>query len=302
MLTRNGEKHLVWIDLVSPSPEEVRSLMREFDLHPHVAQELLAPSAKSKVERYQDAVYLVLHFPAPRGAARAEQEIDFVVGKHFLITARYDDYNPLHAFAKVFEVNTVLGRTGVREHGGHLFVSMVRNLYQSLLAETGTLQGRLREIEERIFAGSEREMVVELSLVGRTIHDFHTSLAPHQEMLASFEPHAARLFGAEFAYYVRTLTGEYDRILRTVGHLQEGLRELRETNNSLLSTKQNEIMKVLTIMAFVTFPLTLISSILGMNTDYLPIVGLPGDFWIVTGFMAFLAVVFFIYFKRKKWL
>jgi magnesium transporter len=302
MLTRNGEKHLVWIDLVSPSPEEVRGLMHEFDLHPHIAQELLAPSAKSKVERYQDAVYLVLHFPAPRGAGRAEQEIDFVVGKHFLITARYEGHNPLHAFAKAFEVDTVLGRTGVREHGGHLLVAMVRNLYQSLLAETGTLQSRLREIEERIFAGSEREMVVELSLVGRTIHDFHTSLAPHEEMLSSFEPHAARLFGSEFSYYVRSLTGEYERILRTVGHLQDGLRELRETNNSLLSTKQNEIMKTLTIMAFVALPLTLVSSIFGMNTTHIPIIGMRGDFWIITGFMAFLGVIFFIYFKRKKWL
>jgi magnesium transporter len=61
-------------------------------------------------------------------------------------------------------------------------------------------------------------------------------------------------------------------------------------------------MKTLTIMAFVTFPLTLVSSIFGMNTHYLPIVGLPGDFWIVTGTMLALAICFFLYFKRKGWL
>jgi len=61
-------------------------------------------------------------------------------------------------------------------------------------------------------------------------------------------------------------------------------------------------MKTLTIMAFVTFPLTLISSVFGMNTTYLPIVGVHGDFWIILGFMCTLAIVFFSYFKYKKWL
>jgi magnesium transporter len=302
MLTRYGEKQLTWVDLVSPSPAEVRSLMLEFDLHPAIAQELLAPSTKSKVERHDGSVYLILHFPALRGTNRPEQEIDFVLGKNFLITGRYEDYNPLHSFAKAFEVDTVLGRNDVREHGGHLFVAMMRALYRSLTLELDNVSTRLQEIEERIFKGNEREMVIELSLVGRTIHNFRTSLAPHEEMLNSLEPAAQRLFGPEFSYHLRSIFGEYERVVRTVEHLRAALEELRQTNNSLLSTKQNEIMKILTIMAFVTFPLTLITSIFGMNTEYLPIVGLPGDFWIILGFMALLALSFFIFFKRKKWL
>jgi Mg2+ and Co2+ transporter CorA len=61
-------------------------------------------------------------------------------------------------------------------------------------------------------------------------------------------------------------------------------------------------MKTLTIMAFVTFPLTLISSVFGMNTSYLPLIGVQGDFWIVIGIMSLLAVSFFIFFRLKRWL
>ena len=60
-------------------------------------------------------------------------------------------------------------------------------------------------------------------------------------------------------------------------------------------------MKNLTIMAFVTFPLTLISSVFGMNTSFLPVVGRPNDFWIIVSFMAILALTFFMYFKVKHW-
>jgi magnesium transporter len=187
-------------------------------------------------------------------------------------------------------------------HGGHLFISLVRNLYQAIENGCTTMHRRLHDIEERIFSGDERRMVAELSRVGRTIHDFRQSLAPHEEMLTSFEPVGTRTFGSEFAYYIRDLEGAYERIERTLNNLYSSLTELRETNNSLLSTKQNEIMKNLTIMAFVTFPLTLISSMFGMNTSYLPIVGLHGDFWIIFGLMTTIALSFFVYFKRNKWL
>ena len=61
-------------------------------------------------------------------------------------------------------------------------------------------------------------------------------------------------------------------------------------------------MKILTIMAFVTFPLSLIAAIFGMNTVYIPIIGTPGDFWIVMGIMGFATFLMFLYFKRKKWI
>lgn len=302
MLTRYARKDVAWIDLVAPTPEEVRGLMHEFGIDPLVAEELLLPSFKPKVERRADAIYVILHFPTLGGNRHSEQEIDFVIGKHFLITTHYESIDPLHSFAKAFEVDSVLGREGTATHGGHLFAFMTQNLYKALGLECESVSRRLREIEEKIFGGDEKKMVVELSHAGRTIHDFHQALTPHQEMLKSLEPVASRLFGGEFSYHVRNLEGAWERVERTLEHLRDALKELRETNNSLLSTKQNEIMKILTIMAFVTFPLTLISSIFGMNTQYLPVVGQPGDFWFILGFMSLLAMSFFVFFKHKKWL
>ena len=302
MLARHRQRNLVWIDLTRPTPAEVKALMQEFNLDPLIAEELLVPSFKPKVERRGDAIYVILHFPAPRvDGTRPQQEIDFVIGKHFLITAHYETVEPLHAFAKAFEVSAVLG-TAHATHGGHLFAAMARDLYQSLSAECDALHRKLEAIEDRIFSGNERQMVVDISQAGRTVHDFRQSLLPHREMLNSLEPAAVRFFDQAYSYWVREVIGAFEHVEQTLAHLRDSLQELRTTNDSLLNTKQNEIMKVLTIMAFVTFPLTLISSIFGMNTHYLPIVGIPGDFWIVLGMMLILAICFFIYFKRKGWL
>ena len=302
MLTRYTQRNLTWVDLVAPTSQEVRTLMQEFNLDPVIAEELLAPSSKSKAERRGEHLYLVLHFPPLRSlSGRPEAEIDFVVGKHFLITTRYANIDPLHSFAKAFEVNAVLGR-GEAEHGGVLFVGMVRDLYHSLLAESDRLHERLNEIEDRIFSGREREMVTHISTAGRMIHDFRRTLEPHVLMLQSLEPHGERMFGAGFGYRMRTAIGELERVRHTLEHLREWLMELRETNNSLLSTKQNDVMKNLTVMAFLTFPLALLTAIFAIPAEHNPVIGLPYDFWIILGILGVVGIFFLIFFKYKKWL
>jgi magnesium transporter len=303
MVTRHARRNVVWVDCFSPTPDEVRGLMDEFKIDPALAEELLTPSYRPKVEKRGDIIYLILHFPVLRGAHQHhEHEMDFLIGKNFLISARYENIDPLHTFAKAFEVNTILGNDSTITNGGHIFVSMARAFYLALGIEADTVYRRLRNIEDHVFSGDERRMVAQISQVGRVIHHFRQALLSHDETLKSLEPVGARFFGVEFSYHVRELVGTYERVLRRLENLHDSLTELRETNNSLLSTKQNEIMKTLTMMAFVTFPLSLISSIFGMNTRSTPIIGLPGDFWIVLGMMAVLALTFFIYFRRRGWL
>ncbi|MBX4192492.1 hypothetical protein KW798_03330, partial [Candidatus Parcubacteria bacterium] len=123
-----------------------------------------------------------------------------------------------------------------------------------------------------------------------------------RETLESVEPVGERLFGQEFSYHLRGVLGEYARVHRTLENLYTSLLELRETNNSLLSTKQNDIMKNLTIMAFMTFPLSLVTSLFAIDTEHRPIIGLPYDFWILLGLMVTLAGIFYLFFKWKKWI
>ncbi|MDP4020795.1 MAG: magnesium transporter CorA family protein [Candidatus Adlerbacteria bacterium] len=303
MLTRYEQGNLTWIDLVTPNETEVRALMHEFGLHPLVAQDLLAPSQKSKVERYDGIFYLVLTFPTLRGGyqARALQEIDFCLGKNFFITTRYENINPLHSFAKAFEAHTVLGGTGSQLQSLHIFSSMLRNLYQGLVAECDALGLRLAEIEEQIFKGDERSMVAKLSHVGRMIHDFRQALVPHREILRGLELPGEKIFGREFVYYLQGVVREHKRVEEALENLKETLGELRETNNSLLETKQNEIMKTLTVLAFIFLPLTFIGQIFGMSVP-LPLAENPYSFWFVIGSMVIIAGAIFLYFKRRGWL
>jgi magnesium transporter len=304
MITRHVSKNATWVDLESPTQDEIREIAKEYHLNPLVVHELSAPTLKPKVDLYDSYLYLILHFPRLRREHQTEQnhEIDFVVGKKFLITVRFNPSEPLHLFAKMFEANVVLGKSEFGTHAGYLFFHMIGKLYESTLHELASIKESLRQIEDDIFGGQEREMVICLSKVSRDLLDFKRSLSLHRDILQSFEVAGRKLYGEDFVFHLRTLIGDYYRVEHALESSVEFLKELRETNNSLLSTKQNEIMKTLTILAFSALPATAVLSLFQVDSVSRPIVGSRYDFWILVLLVLGIASALYIYFKRKKWL
>ncbi|MSU55406.1 MAG: hypothetical protein EXS46_02595 [Candidatus Taylorbacteria bacterium] len=306
MISRYFQKKLVWIDLESPTHEEIRQIMAEYDILPLVGQELIGPTFRPKVEVFPNFIYLVLHFPtvSKHHLQRIveQQEVDFIVGVNFIITCRYDKVDPLHRFSKIFEVNSILNKSDMYNHGGFVFFYMIRTIYESLTRELESAEDTLRSIEEKIFQGREREMVTKISDVSRELLDVKRATAFHEEILESFDNSARKFFSEDFGYYTKSIMGEYYKVFSYIESSRESIAELRETNNSLLNTKQNEIMKIFTILAFVTFPLSLAINIVTIPSESNPLTGHPQDFWIIIAGTAISCVLMFAFFKFKRWL
>ncbi len=304
MLSRYTHKKITWIDLESPTQDEVRSLMKEFKIHPLVADEILSPTVRPKVDIYSDYLYLILHFPIleHRHGGRADQEVDFVLGKNFIITTHYETIDPLHEFSKIFEVNSMLDKSHVGTHAGFVFFYLLKELYRALGNELDHLSVLLERVETSVFEGHEKEMVEAISHVNRDILNFRQAIRLHGDVLLSFEHASTKIYGDDFGYYIRAAIGEYQKIASALDGHRETITELRKTNDSLLTTKQNETMKTLTIMAFITLPLSLIAAVFGMNVEYTPLAGVPGDFWIVIALMGTTLIALFLYFKHKNWM
>jgi len=304
MLTKHTHKSITWIDLQSPTKEEVRAIMEEYNIHPLVANELLLPTIRPRVDVYNKFIYLILHFPTIIHShhSKTDQEIDFIIGKDFIITTHYGVVDTLNEFSKFFEVNSILTKDETGAHAGFVFFYMIRHLYQHIADELDNMNRALTNIENNIFKGQEHAMVKEISKVSRKLIDFKKATRPHREILESFEVAGKKLFGDDFSYYLGAISAEHYQISVTLENSIETLDEMRITNDSLLNTKTTDIMRVLTIMAFVTFPLMLVSSVFGMNTSFMPIVGTPNDFWVIISIMLVATAGFFAFFKYKKWL
>lgn len=303
MISRYAHQGLTWIDLESPTKDEVSILSEEFDLHPIISNELLESSERAKVDLYENAIYLILHFPIRNRSTGhiQETEIDFVLLRDTLITTHYELVDPLHDFARLFEVDSFLSSSKLTEHTGFLFFTQVRELYKHTLFLVEGLTHDIREIEKQIFAGKESEMVMEISKANREIIDIKQTLRAHKETLKSFAETCAKIYGQDFSYYINMIEGEYARIEQVLSENREMIHDLRRTNDSLLSVKTNNTIRWLTAVNVILMPLGLITWIFAMESQYLHL-DTPEQLAAVFGGMLLIATLSTIYFRRKKWL
>ncbi len=303
MLSKYSYKKLTWIDLECPTKDEVALLAETYDVHPLVAEELTRQTERAKVDMYHNSLYLVLHFPVVQHVDKTVKivEIDFVIGQNFLITTHFDAIDPLHEFAKLFEVHSILDRSADLTHAGFLFFYVIKELYKHCLLELERIEEELQSIEKFIFNGNERGMVVELLKLNRSLIDFREAIRFHGETLRSFEIAGKKFYGDDFTYYLSAISGEFQRVENIFHDHKQVLNDLRKTNDALLAHRTNETMKLLTILSFITFPLSLVAALLAMIT-HVPIIETQDGYLKVIGGMILLAIIMILYFRKRRWL
>lgn len=299
-------RNLTWIDVESPTTNDVSELIKKHGLHPLVGEELLSPTRKPKVDVYKNYLFLALQIPIRTkvngSSVVVEKEIDFVIGSNFIITSRNEIIEPLHSFARVFETNSILDKNDMGDHAGLIFYYMMKKIYGHLSHDLENIKDALRTVEKHIFLGHEKEMVESLSELSRELIDFKQTVRLHKGILDSFSTIPEDFFGKNFTYYLEDIHTEYGTIHDIIVSNRELLNDLRDTNDSLLSTKQNEHLKMFSILAFVTFPLNLFLTLFLIPSEHTPIIGNAYDWEIIVGIVIIAGLSMFYFFKRKGWL
>lgn len=300
MLKKFKYKEITWLDLESPTSEELAQIGQEWSIHPLVIQELAQASHRTKVDLYNDYLYLILHFPDISGE-HDHQEVDFVIGKNFIITAHYEPLNAVHDFSKIFETDFEWKKGAEKIHAGFLFFYLMREMYASLEDGLRYANDKLKKVEKEVFAGHEREMVQTLSAINRELLDYRWSLKAHKEVLASLEIAGPEIFGNKFTYFLKAIIGEQEKLWDMLENLRETFTDLSDTNDSLLAIKTNNIIRALTVAAFVFLPLTVVPQIFGMNTSFMPFRTHPYDFVLVMALMALSSAFLYLLARLKRW-
>lgn len=303
MLNKYSHKNLDWIDLVSPTQEEVRKIYEDYGIPSEIAELLLTPTHETRALKFDSCLFLSLEFPAKEKSGKiVVNELSFCIGKNFLITKRNTEINAVHEFVKVFEVDSILSKSQKVEHAGFLFYHLMRHLYGMLGIELGMITKNLTKIEDNIFSHKERDMVIALSKISRTILDFKQAIRLHGQALESIYSAGRGFFGEDFTFNLKSIIAEWSTVEENASSSIELIRELRDTNNSLLSAKENEAIKTFTSFFIMTLPFTVVPAIFELSSLSLTALGDTLNFWIILIVMALGTISLYLYFKHKKWL
>lgn len=295
---------VTWVDIRDPKENDIKYLREYFRLHPLVLGELIPPGHRPKVEHYPDYLFMILYYPVYSKEKRETKprELDVIVTKNVLITSHYKSILPLKTLFDDCKLYSGSRQKYMSEGTGELLFFLLSAFWKSCLTKLENIDKKIDDTEKEIFAGRERQMVLEISLIKTDIINFWRIIEPQKEILESLSREGVSFFGEKLLPYFTDLLGTYGKAWNDIKTFKETILALEDTNQSLLSTKINEIIRVLTVFSVIFLPLTLLASIWGMNLPKMPLTGSSLGFWTVLALMAVLMGFMITFFRRKKWL
>lgn len=307
MVKKYCYKGIDWIDLESPTQGDVKDIVKTYSLDSLVAAELFSKNPRVKIDNYDDYLYLALHFPIfnTRSNEFETREINFIIGKNFIISTHYGPFSAVEELGQIFEATEWFSGRDKEVHGGHIFFFIARGLYEALYPLIDKVNKDLKIVRDSIFETKEKLTIEQLSDISQTLINFKKPLRSNKEIFSPLLVEAGSLlFGEEYGFYAQSLLGECEKVISELETSQETLNELHQTNNSLISIKTNKIIKKLTLIVSVILPIILIAAIFSMNTklEFTPILGLNRGFWVIIILMAIIALSIYSFLKNKKWL
>lgn len=295
--------NFTWLDIEKPKEKDLENLKEKYRLHPFIAKQFLPPIHRPKIEEYPNQLFIVLHFPVFDSKKRETRpaELDFIISPQVLITSHREKIPSLEVFFEDCRMQDY-HKNQYFKSSGHLLFGLLDFMMDNCLPMLDHIAEKIDEIESRVFQGREKEMLSEIAVIKKDLIDFRRAIKPQRSVLEILEKKSSRVFSRETRPLAQEVIGSNIRVWNVLENHRELINSIEQTNNSLLSYKLNDIMEILTVISFITFPLSVIVGFFGMNLEQMPLIQRPLAWLIILLFMVFSAGLMFIYFKKKKWL
>ena len=291
----------VWVDLAAPSPIEMLILSDTFHFHPLSVDDAKASIQYPKVESYDGYLYIVLHgIDFHEGEhCFATHDVDFFLGPTFLVTVHDGHASSINELRDTCPRNAKM----MAEGPVALFHRIVDSMVDHYRPEVDKLEDRIDTLEEEIFESTDPELVRRILDEKREVAQLRRIVIPERDVIARLARRDYADITIEMSFRFRDIYDHLVRIADDALVFQDRITGMLDAHLTNASNRLNEVMKVLTVVATIFGPPTLIAGIWGMNV---PLPHFPGgenaQFWWVCGGMVLMIAGMLVAFRRKDWI
>ena len=294
---------LSWIHLDAPDHEAATALADRFGWHPLDVEDVLSKRQRPKVDEYPEYLFAVLHFPVYDKAVQRLNagELDVFLGPDYLVTLPAVELLPVSRLFRRCQEDERFLEQLFSKGSGRLLYEVLDDLFDYCFPILDKIGHKLDSIEDDMFEGYAREVVRDISNVKQEIISYRKIIKPERTTLRLLERHVERFLPEELELYFDDIVDSAERIWDLLDNYKEVVEALEDTNESVISHQQNDVLRILTVFSVVLLPLTLIASVFGMNVLF------PGEhthaaFWGIVATMLAVVAGMVGFFRWKRWL
>src|SRR3954453_21657155 len=304
-VAEQGAHGLTWIHLDSPTSEEAGLLAERFGWHPLDIEDVLSRRQRPKIDEYAEDGYLfvVLHFPVYDKTVQRlnAAELDFFIGHDYLVTLPNVELLPVTRLFHRCEEDEELREQLFSKGSGYLLYHVLDDLFDYCFPILDKIAYKLDSIEDDVFEGRSEEVVRDISDAKQEIISYRKIIKPERATLRVLERQIERFLPEDLELYFDDIVDAAERIWDLLDNHKEVVEALEQTNESVISHRQNRVLLVLTLVSVILLPLTLITGLFGMNVRF-PGFETARAFWIICGAMLAIGGGLIGFVRYKRWL
>ena len=301
---------VTWVDVRHANSEVLAQLEREYHLHPVHLTESVQNVQHTEVERENNYLFLVLHFPVfePHTDKIFGGQMGVFLGKDYLITIHAETSPFINDLFTTCEHNSEQAEQYFSKGSARLLHSLIVRMLGSIEGMTDLIESELDGIEGLVFENT----VSDAQRIGRLrqkIIRLRRLIGPKRALLEDLADQIDAFAGSGLAKYYLSTVKMVNRLWETIEEAKETIEIYKDADFTTNTERTNRTLAILTLVFTFTIPVTVTGTLYGMN------VPLPGG--LVTGPWHFLgqyttfvvllilslgmAIGMYVYFRKKKW-
>ncbi len=294
---------LTWINIEAPTKEETDYLAVNYPFHPLDLDDCLSRIQRPKIDIYDDYLFLVFHFPVFSVEMRVTtpSQVSVFIGEKYIITLHKGDLKPLVNLFNQCQTEKKVGQEHFGQGTAYLLYRIIDRLVDYCFPILNKIGGNIEAVEDAIFSVRARGTVREISALRRDVISFRRIVWPMRAVIGSLEPKIRRYAKMDMDVYFGDMVDHLDKIWDALDEYKEIIEGLNDTYDSMASNRTNEVMRMLTVIATILLPLTVIASLYGMNVP-LPFQDSHYSFLIVFSIWAVIVGGMLYFFRRHRWI
>lgn len=294
------EDSILWVDMSKPTDEESYVLTHDFKFHPLAIEDVISEKSGTKIDDYDSYLFLVFNIVDYVGREEGLKisELDFFLSRRSLVTVHYDDHRLFdYLYSRVQRGDQVISKGS--DHIFHAIIDAVVDNYNTTM---DIFEYELDQIEEEVLGSFDDDSLKSIFALGRDIVELKRIVRPQREVVNQLSRRRFDLVSTDLTAYFSDI---HDHLVQ-VNELADAHREI--VNSSLvvyyssISTKTNQIIKVLTLLTAIFIPPTFLVGLWGMNFVNMPELDTKFGYFASLGVIAVIMVGMALFFKKKKWL
>lgn len=292
---------VLWLNVYGlQNSAAMRSIGEHFGLHPLVLEDILNTDQRPKADDYNDYLFLVSHvfeYDANKRVLVSDQ-VSIVLGRDFVLTFQERPTGTFEPLRQRLRAERSPIRSRSADYLAYCILDGIVDREFVLIEQMGDEAERL---EESVLDATPRTKTLQaIHRLKSNVLELRRTVWPLREVLHIVQRNTSGLFAGETILYLRDV---YDHAVHVAESL-EGLRDLLsgilDVYLSTVSNRVNQEVRMLTVIATVFMPATLVAGIFGMNFKSMPWLDAPDGFSFALGLMGGVGSIMLLTFWRRK--